>query len=147
MDTDEQLLWNEEDDAKLLLVNFAARHQEAVADSVDKMLRGILFQGVWLDEDGQRIYTNKVTARTLYATVLDILAGDAAIFQMENETDGIDLARAEAFDDNVVKVLHIIAALLPIFEESDPDTCAKISEVMYENLSKYWDEQEDIPED
>lgn len=105
-----------------------AEGKEAVAlTNVFNILQGIAEQGVWKKRDETLIYTAGLDLDTIDQTILDIITGDYALFCLEQEDDGVDLAKANLFDTYVLHVLAIIKSKLEALRPTNPQECAALS--------------------
>ena len=59
---------------------------------------------------------------------------------IEQEDDGVDLAKANLFDTYVLHVLAIIKSKLEALRPTNPQECAALLEAIKENLESYWKE-------
>lgn len=118
-----------------------AEGKEAVAlTHVFNLLHGIARQGVWKKRDETLIYTADLDLDTIDQAILDIITGDYALFCLEQEDDGVDLAKANLFDTYVLHVLAIIKSKLETLRSTNPQECAALLEAIKENLESYWKE-------
>lgn len=118
-----------------------AEGKEAVAlTNVFNLLQGIARQGVWKKRDETLIYTADLDLDTIDQAILDIITGDYALFCLEQEDDGVDLAKANLFDTYVLHVLAIIKSKLEALRPTNPQECAALLEAIKENLESYWKE-------
>lgn len=105
-----------------------AEGKEAVAlTNVFNILQGIAKQGVWKKRDETLIYTASLDLDTIDQTILDIITGDYALFCLEQEDDGVDLAKANLFDTYLLHVLAIIKSKLEALRPTNPQECAALS--------------------
>lgn len=119
-------------------LQIAGENKEIIAISVYNQLQGIAKQGIWKKRDETLISTADLDLDTIDQAILDIITGDYALFCLEQDDDGVDLAKANLFDTYVLHVLAIIKSKLETLRPTNPQKCAPLIRAIKENLESYW---------